>query len=375
MKKKCLFFMATAALMAACSNETIVENTKEAISFNTSLRTVTKSGAGYTGTNFDKFKVHAVGTTGGFVEDVTKQSTGVWATETVHYWPETATLSFYAFAPSTLSATINETSQSLAYETPVSISNHSDVVVAYNTGSKSSNANSGVNLNFRHQMAQIEIKATNEDTQRFKIEVLGVKLCKVLSKSSLTLPNVANGDGTWTTPDTKADFGSKFASAIELSTTPQSIMANGDNIFVVPQQLTKWDPENDATNAQGNSYIGVLCRISQNDGTAVYPKAAEGAEQKFAYTAIPIGTNLEMGHRYVYTLKFLGPNSGGGAVDPNPVNPEEPLDPTDPTKPNDPDIDPNPSTPGEPVIDSVINFVVTIEDWIDGSTDDVTVGN
>lgn len=376
MKKNYLFLMATAAMMAACSNETVMENPQEAISFNTSLRSVTRTGTGYTLDNLSKFKVHAVGTEGGFAENVSKLETGVWATETVHYWPETANLAFYAYAPATLTANIDATSQTLAYETPASIKDHSDIVVAYNTGSKASNAESGVNLNFRHQMAQIEVKATNEDTQRFTIEVLGVKLCNALSTSTLTFPTTAATDGSWGEATTKASYGSKFVNAITLTSEAQSIMANGDNIFVIPQTLTAWNPSTDATNTAKNAYISVLCKIKQNDGTAIYPKADSEGNQMFAYTAIPVGINLQMGHKYVFTLKFLGPNSGGGMTDPDPVNPEQPSDPSDPSQPGDPDINPTPGVePGKPVVDSVINFNVTIEDWQDGGASDVTIQN
>ena len=83
-----------------------------------------------------------------------------------------------------------------------------------------------------------------------------------------------------------------------------------------------------------------------------------------------------MGHKYVFTLKFLGPNSGGGMADPDPVNPEQPSDPSDPSQPGDPDINPTPGVePGKPVVDSVINFNVTIEDWQDGGASDVTIQN
>ena len=380
MKKKSILLMTCAAFMVACSNDSTVADvsTSDAISFTSSIRSMTK--AVYTSETFDKFKVYA------FVDgsdqdpdwsdDVVKVNANKWVTSAIRNWPQDGDkqLTFFAYAPSDLNPTISRSVQKLADFSPkTALADQQDIVTAYNTGTKNGNKQ-GVNLNFRHALTQIEILATNEDVLRYKVEVLGSKLVRVKNKATMTFPTSATEAATWSGLTGEQSYRDKLPAAITLNATPQRVMNDGNNWMMLPQQLEEWNKSGvDGTNNK-KSYIAVLLRISYAGGDAVYPNKKDGAvAAKFAYAAIPVATNWEIGHKYTYTLKFFGTGGGAGFV-------ADEL--TDSSNPSDPDIDNQPKANwdadnmiGTAIIDGVINFNVTIEDWVDGTTTTETIEN
>lgn len=378
MKKLGLLVLSSAAMFAACTSETEVQNVspKDAISFNTTLKGVTRTV--YTNETFDKFKVVALNSANGekyFIDDVEKSSTSKWATTDIQTWPNYE-LSFFAYAPADLISTDEDINRTFT-TSPRTLSNFSpketladqqDIVTAFNTGSKE-NIN-GVDLTFRHALTQIEILATNEDVARYHVDVLGSKLVRVKSKGTMTFPNNANSAASWEVDNGTTDsYRDKLPAAIRLSANPQRVMTDGNNWMMLPQQLTAWDKA-----SNGGAYIAVLLRITQvRDGYVIYPENdGNDVAVKFAYAAIPVATNWVIGHKYTYTLKFFGKGGGAGVI-------ADEL--SDSTNPNDPDIDDKPKAEwnntmiGQPIIDGVINFNVTIEDWQDGTTTTETIEN
>lgn len=375
MKKLGLLVLSSAAMFAACTSETDVQNVspKDAISFNTTLKGVTRTV--YTNETFDKFKVVALGGTSdeNFIDDVVKVSASKWATKDIHEWPteKTKQLSFFAYAPSDLiedaKTAITDNSQKLENFTPQKyLTDQQDIVTAFNKGSQDGNPN-GVNLKFRHALTQIEILATNEDVLRYKVEVLGSKLVRVKSKGTMTFSKDANAASSWSVDNgTTQSFGDKLPASITLDATPQRVMTDGNNWMMLPQQLTEWDKTTNGT------YIAVLLRISKADGSPIYPTKKTGnVSANFAYAAIPISTNWVLGHKYTYTLKFFGKGGGAGFIPDDLTNPNLGAG-------NDPDVDENPDTgktTGDAIIDGIINFNVEIEDWIAGAGDSETIEN
>lgn len=380
MKKKSILLMTCAAFMVACSNDSTVADvsTSDAISFTSSIRSMTK--AVYTSETFDKFKVYAF--VDGSIQDpdwsddVVKVNANKWVTSAIRNWPEDGDkqLTFFAYAPSDLNPTISRTEQKLADFSPkTALADQQDIVTAYNTGTKNGNKQ-GVNLNFRHALTQVEILATNEDVLRYKVEVLGSKLVRVKNKATMTFPTSATEAATWSGLTGEQSYSDKLPAAITLNATPQRVMNDGNNWMMLPQQLEEWNKSGVASTNNKKSYIAVLLRISYAGGDAVYPNKKDGAvAAKFAYAAIPVATNWEIGHKYTYTLKFFGTGGGAGFI-------ADEL--TDLSNPNDPDIDDEPKASWDPdnmigtaIIDGVINFNVTIEDWVDGTTTTETIEN
>lgn len=373
MKKLGLLVLSSAAMFAACTSETDVQNVspKDAISFNTTLKGVTRTV--YTNETFDKFKVVALKSTDGtkeFEDDVVKVSASKWATTDIHSWPtDGAELSFFAYAPTDLienvETAITKDSQKLTGFSPKkTLADQQDIVTAFNKGTKAANQN-GVDLKFRHALTQIEILATNEDVLRYKVEVLGSKLVRVKKEGTMTFSKDANAASSWTVEDGTDSYGDKLPAAITLDATPQRVMTDGNNWMMLPQQLEAWDKADN-----GGAYIAVLLRISKADGSPIYPTKKENAvSAKFAYAAIPVNTNWQLGHKYTYTLKFFGSGGGAGVVADELYNPNVGAG-------NDSDVDETPGkTAGEAIIDGVINFNVTIEDWVDGTTTTETIEN
>lgn len=381
MKKLGLLVLSSAAMFAACTSDTDVQDVspKDVISFNTTLKGVTKTV--YTNETFDKFKVVALKSASEveFKDDVLKVSTSKWATTGIQKWPDYA-LSFFAYAPADLipndniNTTFTTGNKQLTNFSPKSaLADQQDIVTAFNTGSKSGNQN-GVDLKFHHALTQIEILATNEDVMRYKVEVLGSKLVRVKNQATMTFPSNPTDLATWSGLSGEKSYVDKLPAAITLDTTPQRVMTDGNNWMMLPQQLTAWDKDGSESSNDG-SYIAVLLRITQvNNGEAIYPDKKDGAvAAKFAYAAIPVSTKWQIGHKYTYTLKFFGAGGGAGFI-------ADEL--TDLSNPSDPDIDNEPKKNwvantmiGKPIIDGIINFNVTIDDWKDGTSATETIEN
>lgn len=361
---------AAAMIFAGCSdNEMRVAEEKVEIGFNTSIRNMTK--AAYDGTTFNKFHVTALGNGGNYFTDavVTKNDGGTWTTDYNYYWPDYP-LEFYAYAPLDLQPSISQSGKSIIDFTPKDkVEEQQDVLAAFNTGNKTDNGESGVDQTFRHQLAQVSVKALNDNASTYTVEVLGVKLGRVMSKSTMTFPTSATAYATWSTPTEAKSYGIKYATALTLNATAQNLMGGDDNWLMLPQTLTAWNVNADGTD-NGGAYIAVLVRIKDNTGSYIYPKVKDGqTEALYAYSAVPVNTPWIASHKYVYTLRFFGQNGGAGVIAPDLTNPQDP---------NDPDIDTDPlsgKNPGDQIVAGTISFNVNIEDWIQGGENNITIEN
>ena len=260
---------ATAMIVASCSdNEMRVAEEKVEIGFNTSIRNVTK--AAYDGTTFNKFHVTALGNGGNYFTDavVTKNDGGTWTTDHNYYWPDYP-LEFYAYAPLELSPSITPDGKTIADFTPKDkVEEQQDLLATFNTGNKTDNGESGVDLTFRHQLAQVSVKAVNDNAGTYTVEVLGVKLGRVMSKATMTFPTSATAYATWSTPTEAKSYGIKYETPVTLNATAQSLMDGDDNWLMLPQTLTAWNANADGT-YNGGAYIAVLVRIKDNTGSYI----------------------------------------------------------------------------------------------------------
>ena len=375
MKSSMALMAAMATVFASCSNDEIRNTASPVeIGFNTTLSGVTRTVLD--NSNFAQFKVTALNSTDGsayFSDEKVSKDGNSWFTENHYYWPDNA-LDFYAYAPTDLSnVTINQTNKQIVDFVPVyNVKNQQDIVVAIGSGSKESNMDNGVNLNFKHELAQIEVMATNERPSTYNVEVLGVKLGRVKTKATMTFPSEAGNRATWTDPTDVMTYGIKYDNAITLSSEAQSLMGGNDNWLMIPQTLTAWDINN--TEDQG-FYLSVLLRITDKSGTVIYPQPKEGqSEVTYAYSAVPVNATWAAGKKYTYILKFFKDNGGAGVTDPEPTNPDP-----DVPEGGDPDVDPEP-IPDEPggggnIMQGTIFFTVNIEDWIPGDSEDITIEN
>lgn len=342
MKQK--FFLATMAAIAmtSCSNDEIMEiNTGKAISFRTAMATrATETTYG----DLNEFFVTAFtanSTDTPYFTDLKFERDGnrFFSGEKYYYPGDGSDLTFYAYAPSQteLGATIDNKTQIMTGFSPkTDISQQVDFITAKATGNMENTA-AGVELQFAHRLAQIEIQASSANTS-YKFEIKGIRIGMPVSKGDFNFTN-----NTWTLGTDKAVYEKTFDTATELETTASALMA-GDNAMLIPQQLTAWDQENDKTNTSKGAYISVLVRITTKAGALVYP--FKGDTEKYAWAAIPVSTNWEAGKKYVYTLNFT---TGAGYVDPTAT-----------------------SHAGEPILNGEITFEIDIEEWTkDDNNNDV----
>lgn len=357
-----LLGMAAAVAMTSCSKDaTTSVNTGEGIAFRSAMGT---RAVETTIDNLSAFKVTALTDQNApyFTDVLFSKSNGTtFTSDPAYHWPATGSLSFYAYAPSSLTgATITGDSKTLAVTPAAEVKNQVDFITANATGNKTDNEGSGVELTFAHRLSQIQVKAKNTNTA-YVFKVKGVKIGSVESTGTFDFASQA-----FTSPlsGTKADYMIKYGTEHTLAADAVNIMdqsGSSDNgcAMLIPQQLTKWDPSSDGTNAGKNAYLSVLVNICTEGGAQIYPAVA-GA---YGWTAVGIDTNWEPGKRYVYTLDF---SQGSGNVDPEgPDGGDTELDP-DP----DPDDD---RKPGEEIFGGAIKFNVSVTEWQDAPQGDITM--
>ena len=231
-------------------------------------------------------------------------------------------------------------------------------------------------INFRHALSQIEFAGLNENPN-IHVEICGVKVVNVFSKGDFAFPATTTDDnvvdhnfggtypaadkiGTWSNQSVDATYGVTFdATALQASRTSLTITDpagkeyNANTMYLVPQQLEGWDRTATPKAVESaDTYFLINAKIWNVAGAAFNPSAdaliwgsgASGVAAGAKEIAIPApDTNWQPGKRYVYTFKFT--NAGDGGADPD--NGNEVLTP--------------------------IKLTVTIDDFVDGSSADVTM--
>lgn len=376
MKKNLLFAAMAVAALASCSNDEVVDvNNGGGISFRASLGKALTRANVTTLQNLPGFNVTAIGNGANYFTNlgVSSNDGGTnWTPASTYYWPSYK-LAFFAYAPQVPTGTVsidNTTKKITEFSPAQAVEDQKDLVISYNTGTKTANEGTGVAMNFKHALSQIEVMAKCSN-DKMKIEVLGVKLVNAAAQADFTFPEAETNtgyslqQGQWSNQTGKDDpskaYMIKGEQPVTLTADAQSIMFGDNNFMLIPQQLTAWA----GTAATTGAYLSVLCRISSMDGanaTLLYPQPSAGDDKagKYAFSAVPINTSWEPGKKYTYTLTFCSDGGGGGKIDPNP---------TDPTDPSNPKVDPNPGTGGDPILNNPIKFTVTVDNWSDQSQD------
>ena len=377
MKRKCILGLAGLMVLGACTNDEVID-VKQTGSID--LRPLIENSTRATATtvaNLGSFKVDVLkGTETYGAMTVTGSDNGTkWTTSPLTYWPSNASqqLDFYAYAPtSTEGVTINGTDKKITSYTPsTTVADQKDLVIAYNTGTKTANEASGVPLLFKHALSQIEVKAKCANAN-MKVEIIGVKVVSVAKDGTFTFPTATTQSGQgkelartlWAPGSEKIAYMVKNSAPVELTKTAQSLMTSTSGTFMlIPQAITPWNKQNNATTA--GSYISVLCRISNVSGdneTLIFPTTAG----KYGFSAVAIGTTdndktWEPGKKYIYTLEFFGTDSGGGRFDPDPTVPDGGG--------GDTDVDTTDPKDGGKEILKPITFTVDVEDWTEMPVD------
>lgn len=349
-----------AMMLASCSQDELKEVSKgRAIDFQaltasratetngTNLKTFYASAFTEEGTAFEDFAKVAFTLDGGFYESVKK-----------YYWPSTGTLYFSAFAPESTAftgdVTLTKGGFAVSNYTPAyKLADQVDLVYATGEGT-SANETSGVQLNFKHALAQIEIKAKNENNLIYK--VTGVKISSVATSGSFS--NATD----WTEGDVKDTYKVLYDTPVVLGADAQSLMGETGNAMLVPQELIAWNPSDKENENQG-TFLALKVNITDKDGNLRYPRMQDKTNTTaYGWVAVPIDTKWEAGMKYVFTLDF---STGSGAVAPavpNAGDTNNGEDPSDDEK-NPSGDEENAPEPGQPSLGSPIHFTVTVTPW------------
>ncbi len=339
--RKFLFLACFAMLVVATScmkDEVVATNRGEAIGFRTAVDT---RGLEVERTSLQSFYVTALetGAEESYFEDVMFLLVGYdgYSSTPEYYWPgDDRRLEFYAYAPSVeemgnATVTINHNEKSIkGFVVDEDIITQKDLVFAYNNGEgEGLEAQADVPLTFSHKLSMIEVQArTSSD---YIYEIAGVRLGGVYNKGDLA--DIRTNDWVVANDATKPVYSmsheeedivvvDKYGTQRLLGTLPNlNDYEDYNYIFMLPQDITPWDPENDPTNENGGAYLSVNVRITTTDGVRVFPET-----DGFGWVAIPLSVDANAGvsagkwlggYRYSYTLDFT---NGAGYGDPDEDN-------------------------------------------------------
>ena len=409
MKRKHFMIAAAVLTMTACStDETVEVNRGNAITFNTVVDTRAEE---KTQDNLTEFFVTAL-YDGVFLDNTcfefdSESSSYVGKGGDV-FWPKnnysdndgsnTTKVDFYVYYPSAESfkaesssdddnigeIDINTTNSEIKLKnfTPaLNISNQVDFVSGVALQQTSTTKEGCVNLTLEHNLAQIEVKAKNTNSN-FTYRVLGVQIGGIITGAEFDFKT-----GEWSNNDLK-EYDDPDVGGYQNTTTCQGLLDNpimlgenavsimpkeNDNAMVVPQEhypeMQVPNPKNPGVVAMSNgSFIGVLVNITSGD-KQIFPQT----EGNYQWVMLPLGnedktmtTKWEAGKKYVYTLDF---SNGAGLVtgDTNEYNPEDLTEPIEPEEPY---------SPADPIMNSTsISFKVTMTNWDSKVMDDNNMGN
>ena len=390
--KKIIFGAMAAAALLACSKDQVIEQNRvnDEIAFSIVAENQTKAGAVYCAYNLlPEFNVYATYTQNGtstaqwyFQNDKIKYVDNAWANQTTtRYWSANGTHDFYAIYNGTMTVTgVAETPaapQVKNFAPTNNVNEQKDLLYAVATGqTKAANSTSGVALNFRHALSQIEFKAKNTNKQLY-VTITDVRVGHTPSQGTFTYPTTSTADsftdhtqnnthsyttGTWElTDNTFADYTASFdAVAVVGQADPVvglTISTDSDNIntrnfansmLLLPTSsitsgTTAWTPATDETSFDG-TYLAVNCMIYNVAGES-YTTSDVCLHEGWA--VIPVSFNWEPGKKYIYTFVF-GEGNGGYQGGTN----------NDPTPDDDPVLTP-------------IDYTVTVDDFQKGTDSNV----
>lgn len=210
-------------------------------------------------------------------------------------WPaqgrEEDKLTFFAFSPSPddiASATIENASKKEGevasfdyrikdFHVATDMGDQVDFIAAYATGSMKDNLFSGVNLEFKHKLSRIEVRAKSNN-KSCNLEIAGVRIGSLFSQATYNF-KAEDDAGDWTIDETQEKEvveyiyrpGDKIV-ALKKPTENNptdaesvSIMGGPDGInyaMLLPNEYdTSWDFSNDHINANKGLYLSVLLRV------------------------------------------------------------------------------------------------------------------
>lgn len=345
------------ALLMGCSDEEIANvetSSRNAIGFNVlsnaaETRATPTTPDNLKNTDFDVFAFTADGTAfmgkvdTNFGHDGVKivYKNGKWDYDDANdlrYWP-TEALDFYAFNPGTISEDmmmnymweVSGTVQKISYtciDEYGANTGHAnyDVMYAISKGQEKDKNNGIVKFNFKHILSQVVFKAKTE-YDNMQVDINMIKIHNVKMGGFFTLPETADGTGSWSDP---ADLPSevsglgkftvvKDANITVKSNTTATDISTTTPMLNRPQELTAWKVSETATKSKLEAdnakqcYLEIACKIRQSGAYLL------GSASEYKTIYVPFGDTWEQGKRHIYTLIFGGGYDDQGEAVLNPI--------------------------------------------------------
>ena len=335
MKK--FFFLAATAIVAfaACSknNVDVASIQDRNIKFNTVTNIATKAPISGTTYSYDmpSFGVFASylkknqtwaankATATRYMDDVEisfDDTKDIWAPATAHYWPLEGSLTFIAYSPkSAATASFAEATGTLtlsAFTVNTTVADQVDLLYSSIAADKTQNESyyteeqdKGVNIKFKHALAQIIFKAKTADDvydagMSFKVDTIVVNAAS--TADNMTVVNPADADAaatitTWTNPKTNANF------VVRSDDFPNATVATGAANFLTK---TLSDPIGDAllmipVTAFETTNPTITIKYTLYRLSDALPMGSKEVTIKFD-DIDDVVTNWQAGKKYVYNL-------------------------------------------------------------------------
>lgn len=325
MKKKLLLIGGIAAMLFSSCDQDITNvinlpggeasntpTTQKEITFTASMDGMNTRAVETTIANLDSFRVTSM--VGSYVNPPAMQNVkytssdngNTWTTkEGTYYWQLNVNNNFFAYSPDVLgnasAIKLNQMyPQILDFSPNKKAATQQDLVYAATTVyRRGGDKDASVNLEFKHALAEISIKAKNSNAD-YTVQVTGVQLGNIESKGTFQFPALWFTPvvaAKWILPETsqKTSYETTWSNPVTLTSEASSLDAANVPFMLIPQQLTA---NND--NLVKGSYIAVKIKVIKDNQT-IY----EG------HSFVGIDTTWEMSKHYVYTLDFsngLGKN-------------------------------------------------------------------
>lgn len=308
--KTTYLILGIALTLSSCSQEDIpcirpTVGSERLITFRSSLPEITTRAKDISDSDLTYFRVTAFepeesdSIKDGILCEYIKNDTLFWNDENTRFisedclWPETGkeehVLHFFAYYPHLPSeasfANNTEVEDGQAkfdykignFKVAPSISDHIDFLTAYASGSMEDKLFSGVNLEFKHKLSRIEVRAKSNN-KSCNLEIAGVRIGSLFSQATYNF-KAEDDAGDWTIDETQEKKvveyiyrpGDKIVALINptennpTDAESVSIMGGPDGInyaMLLPNEYdTSWDFANDHINANKGLYLSVLLRV------------------------------------------------------------------------------------------------------------------
>ncbi|MGN0199652.1 MAG: fimbrillin family protein [Candidatus Cryptobacteroides sp.] len=378
-EKISVIFAALALLAASCTKTEVVssdvQSSQRGIGFSAYTAKPTKTAQkDVTNDNFDSFEVTAIGNGAIYFDNVTfLKGASVWESDPLYFWPSYA-LDFYAYntpadGNGTFTRSITTTApQTLTYSPAAELAKQEDLVVAYATSKKESDAtstNNSLALTFNHYLTQVVVNAKCSNAG-YTVVVDGVKLANLAGEGTYTFSSsTMEATAAKVNSDASSDYSSTFT-AKPLTSSPKEVMAEtSGKWYLIPQTVTPWkrvptesteSATNEMKNASNGTYLALKVKITSAGGSKIYPFS--GDESAWMAVPVPAGLKFEQGKKYNVTVDFFSSTGNGAGY-------------VDPEKPGELDGITSTDDSGKKIIGGAIKFDATVTEW--GNAVDITI--